>query len=296
VTAELQEVRDEALRVVFATVRDRLLTLAVGAADWGAYRLSHASRRLLLDKVLRAYRAFEDDIFIVAYPKSGTTWTQMIVYQLTTDGNMDIPHIDAVSPHLEETFLTRQISGLPRPRVLKTHLSYRRVPKGSGRYIYMIRDGRDVAVSYWNQLRWRFPEFEPFFARFLTGLRPYGSWFEHVEEWTANRDHLNVHLVKYEDLVADLESGIREIAKFLDIEIDEREFPRILNNCTFESMKTNEAKFNLHMRDYTRAQLQMIRQGKTGAWRDLIAGKDLESYHATFDRRLRNPIFDAYKT
>jgi hypothetical protein len=34
-----------------------------------------------------------DDIFIVTYPRSGTTWMQMILYQLTTDGALDFPHI-----------------------------------------------------------------------------------------------------------------------------------------------------------------------------------------------------------
>ena len=28
-------------------------------------------------------------IFIVTFPKSGTTWMEMIMYQLTTDGNME---------------------------------------------------------------------------------------------------------------------------------------------------------------------------------------------------------------
>ncbi len=33
-----------------------------------------------------------DDIFIVTYPRSGTTWMQMILYQLTTDGTMGLAH------------------------------------------------------------------------------------------------------------------------------------------------------------------------------------------------------------
>lgn len=42
-----------------------------------------------------------DDIFIVTYPRSGTTWMQMILYQLTTDGNIDFANIYQVSPWLE---------------------------------------------------------------------------------------------------------------------------------------------------------------------------------------------------
>ena len=45
--------------------------------------------------------AAPDDIFVVTYPRSGTTWTQMILYQLTTDGRMDFAHITQVCPWFE---------------------------------------------------------------------------------------------------------------------------------------------------------------------------------------------------
>src|ERR1019366_6253139 len=42
-----------------------------------------------------------NDIYIVSYPRSGTTWLQMILYQLTTDGNMDFDHITEFVPFFE---------------------------------------------------------------------------------------------------------------------------------------------------------------------------------------------------
>ena len=40
----------------------------------------------------------ECDIFVVTYLKSGTTWMQVILHNLLTDGNMDFNHIYDVSP------------------------------------------------------------------------------------------------------------------------------------------------------------------------------------------------------
>src|SRR5260221_11642986 len=48
------------------------------------------------------YRSSRDDIFIVTYPKSGTTWMQMILYQLITSGEMDIKHIGHLLPDWDE--------------------------------------------------------------------------------------------------------------------------------------------------------------------------------------------------
>src|SRR5206468_68583 len=41
------------------------------------------------------YSPRPDDLFIVSFPKSGTTLLQMILYQMTTAGEMDFPHIDS---------------------------------------------------------------------------------------------------------------------------------------------------------------------------------------------------------
>ena len=111
----------------------------------------------------------------MTYPRSGTTWTQMILYQLTTDGRMDFAHITQVCPWFERALKAgRDLDALPAPRVFKSHLTYRRIPKGPCRYIYVARDGKDVAVSYYHFYRSHMGykgTFEEFFERFLTGER-----------------------------------------------------------------------------------------------------------------------------
>jgi len=59
-----------------------------------------------------------DDIFIVTYPRSGTTWMQMILYQLTTDGSMDFPHIAEYCPWFERSLRSaRGFETRPAPRI-----------------------------------------------------------------------------------------------------------------------------------------------------------------------------------
>jgi hypothetical protein len=253
------------------------------------------------------YEGSPDDLFIVTYPKSGTTWIQMIVYQLTTDGEIGFGHIDEVSPHLEETLVPmgRGISDLPgRPRVVKSHLSYRDIPKGPGRYIYGTRNGLDVAVSYYHQsLKWPPRNQRPldqFFRRFMAGKVPYGSWFEHVAGWLRNEQGLHVLVVNYEELSADLEAGVRRIADFCGITIDPAALPRILERSSFAFMREHEARFAIERRMLPKPQpaaagTGFIRQGRVGGWREELDAAAASEFQREFDRWLRDVGDDRFR-
>ncbi|HTL55014.1 MAG TPA: sulfotransferase domain-containing protein [Candidatus Limnocylindrales bacterium] len=213
-----------------------------------------------------------DDIFIVTYPRSGTTWMQMILYQLTTDGNMDIPHIAQHCPWFERSLRSGcGFENFSAPRIFKSHLSYRAIPKGPGRYIYVARDGRDVAVSYYNLYR-NYNQyqgsFDEFFWRFMRGKLHYGSWFEHVEGWRKHRHDLNILFLSYEELRRDLEGCIRRISAFCQIKVPEETLPRIVERCSFDFMKQHERKFDpaLEMLWENGTQLEsFLRVGTAGA-------------------------------
>lgn len=262
--------------------------------------LRTSSRKLRLAQMFLRYEGERDDIFIVAYPKSGTTWMQMILYQLTTDGRMTLNHIDDFSPHLEESFVDsgRWINDVPKPRIIKSHLEYKKAPKGPGRYIYVMRNGLDVAVSFYHQLLHRDPgSFAEFFEQFINGRVPYGSWFAHVKEWTDNPDRLNVLLVSYEDLVSDLEASVRKICTFCDIEVPAEEWPRIIHNCSFGFMKQHESKFNLAMRvgAQRRSAPELIRQGGVGGWRSYMDTEMLNEYYTVTDHTFHSEALERYR-
>jgi hypothetical protein len=216
------------------------------------------------------YRASAEDIFVVTYPKSGTTWMQQIVWQLLNHGRMDFEHIGRVSPQLEPMLGSRKIvSDLPAPRVVKSHMHYAWIPKGPGRYIYVVRDGKDVAISLFHHLqtgRGFLLPFSKFFESFLAGKVANGSWFKHVTGWLANKNELNVLVVHYEDLIADLEGEIRRVARFCGVPIVEAEMTDILRHCSFEFMQANESKFSPDgtLPKQVRQPAKFIRKGEVG--------------------------------
>ena len=86
----------------------------------------------------------------------GTTWVQEIVWQIYHNGEVNSKRIEDRVPFLEEATNSKasqpDITGLPSPRLIKTHLSYEAIPKGVNKettckYIYVARNPKDTAVS-----------------------------------------------------------------------------------------------------------------------------------------------------
>ncbi|HYG65656.1 MAG TPA: sulfotransferase domain-containing protein [Thermoanaerobaculia bacterium] len=216
------------------------------------------------------FKVRPDDIFVATYPKSGTTLTQMILYQLTTDGSMDFPHVDAVMPFYELEFmrgLPARFEALPSPRVFKSHLLREHLPD-QARYIYVTRNLEDVAVSAYHHyclvtgVENDFTLYTEAFAQ--GGVPMFNSWVRHFESWWPRRNDPNVLFLRYEEMVRDLEGAVRRIAGFCGIPVDEAAMPRILERCGLEFMKRHEDKFDPRFHRISGHQGVFIRKGGTG--------------------------------
>jgi hypothetical protein len=180
----------------------------------------------------------------------------MILHQMTApECGLDFDHITAVSPWFERIsewagtgeIAQRHVAQLPSPRVFKTHLRYDRLEPFGCRYIYVVRDGRDVAKSNYHFLRHQAQSYADFFATyFLPGTMhgAYGSWFTHVADWRRNEQARRVLFVSYEQLRADLASEVGRIARFCELQLSPARVDDVVRLCSFESMKKNEHKFD----------------------------------------------------
>jgi hypothetical protein len=256
----------------------RLLGMVAALLQWLGDLLRGAGGRTQLFNLRRfAFVPRPDDIFIVTYPRSGTTWMQMILYQLTTDGNMDFPHIYEYCPEFERSALSAGgFEARPSPRLFKSHLPFHQIPKGPCKYIYVVRDGRDVAVSYYHLYRSHYGyrgTFEEFFDRFMRGRVDAGSWFAHVKGWWRHRHDRNVLCLRYEELLGDLEGTIRKIIAFCGLPVREDRFPSILERCSFALMKPHESQFDPLVGKLWEQGLQLgafLRRGQAGEGKERL--------------------------
>jgi hypothetical protein len=223
----------------------------------------------------------------------------MILYQLTTDGRMDFAHITQVCPWFERSLKDgTAFEALPAPRVFKSHLSYRKIPKGPCKYIYVVRDGKDVAVSYYHFYVTHMSfkgTFDEFFQRFLDGQVLYGSWFKHVRRWWKHRDDPNVLFLCYEELLADLPGSLRRISAFCGLQIAPERWPGILQRCSFAFMKQHENQFDPLLAMLYERGFQphaFLRKGQTGGWRDQLSIRQARRFDRTCCRRLGHLALD----
>ena len=134
------EARRELLRE-----RERKEQLAVALLST-RNRLMHAEDST---RIGRSFSPKSDDVFVVTYPKCGTTWVTQIVHSLR-GGTMDFDDINEVAPWDTMAHFCGQDVNAPQawaPRLFKSHETREHVAKG-GRYIYVARNPLDAFVSF----------------------------------------------------------------------------------------------------------------------------------------------------
>ncbi|CAG2175816.1 unnamed protein product [Oppiella nova] len=192
------------------------------------------------------YKPMDNDVFIVSYPKCGTTWTQQILYLLLNDGvppnktilfSKSIPFLELCAPEAPRDRDRHLIRGF------KTHLPSHLAPYDKcAKYIYC-----DFPLLPCH-------DFNGFFKLFMSGQTGYGDYFDHLMGWYERHRHSdNVLIVHFEDLKADLEAEVKRIARFISDDSYERLVSHktfaenVLKFSTFDFMKTST---NEHMKQF----------------------------------------------
>ncbi|EHA8586863.1 Flavonol 3-sulfotransferase [Cocos nucifera] len=224
------------------------------------------------------FKARPDDLFLVSFPKSGTTWLKALTFAIMTRKQYTLarhpllslnPH-DCVA-HMDELFATCQASKLetlPSPRILATHMPYSWLPDSvaisSGcKIIYICRDPKDALISYWHfsqqssSSEVKQNSLMEAFENFCEGRFPFGPIWDHVLEcWRERlRRPEKVLFVKYEEMLEEPVANVKTLAEFVGCPFSEEEekgqmVEEIIRLCSFENMKSlevNKSGNHVHM-------------------------------------------------
>jgi hypothetical protein len=255
----------------------------------------------------RGLTVFPDDVFLVSYPRSGNTWTRFLIGNLLhPDQPISFANVEAVIPEIYFNS-DRSLRNHPRPRLLKSHESFQPLYK---RVIYITRDPRDVAVSFYHHhvKAGNLPDgysMDEYVPRFVAGeFDPaFGSWGENVQSWLAIRDgNTDFLLLQYEQMLQDPEQALRKIGDFLAARSFEnlntssqiRRAVELSSSDRMRALEKQQSKDWVLTRS-TRQDKPFVRSAKQGEWRKTLsraAAQHIENAWGGTMQRLGYPLSD----
>lgn len=253
-------------------------------------------------------------VWLASYPRSGNTWTRLALRSLQSGGeDFELDDVsdfggmltgsDLVDRTLEvDTGLLTQAetlelrpdlhaelcAGADPPRITKTHDAWVRTPSGRPLFdaaythaaIYLVRDPRDVAVSWARFTGSSIDASIRFLGDSRSGLshgegsrgvqvhQPMGSWSDHVRSWidTSGLDPL---VVRYEDMLADPAAGLARIARHIGWEVSPEAIASAVQTTEFNRLADKEKRRGF--RERAVRTVSFFHSGKAGTWRDMLS-------------------------
>ena len=189
---------------------------------------------------------FDDDVFIVSYPRSGNTWFRFLLGHLLFHKKVNFINMDDIVPDIYKKN-NNDLKKIKRPRYLKSHHPFdSRYPK----VIYIVRNPKDVLISnYYYYLKFhpndKKASFNAYYKEFMNkGVNDFGNWGSNVESWLINREHIKngFHLCYYEDLLKNTYHEIKKIIKFLNLNISSNRILKAIDYASLNNMQRIEKK------------------------------------------------------
>jgi hypothetical protein len=208
-----------------------------------------------------------EDIFIVAYPKSGATWFQNLIAGAIYGVDTKFSPPALVHDLTPDVHYSRYYRRYATPMFFKSHAlpcpQYRRV-------VYLLRDGRDVMVSY-HHYREVIDKTKIDFLEFVspeTDLFPC-HWRQHVDAWTENPHAAHILVIKYEDLICEPLKQLERFCGFAGIAREPNHLHAVVQANAFHNLREKEAQMGFGRPDHAvETGPFFFRRGVVGSYKD----------------------------
>lgn len=262
-------------------------------------------------------------VWLASYPKSGNTWVRMflanyllgsadtpvsindahrlgigdsvsVAYRKANHGRYDVEdrlgHLQ-----LRDKVIRGVASNGADVNFMKTHnvndvaFGTRLIdPAYSRAAVYIVRDPRDVTVSYARHYGQTPSEAcrsisdpnNTVMADATSVMQYLGDWSDHVRGWTRARG-FNVQTMRYEDMKADPAQAFRQLLTFLGMPVDPSKLERAIAFSSFDELKKQETTDGFIERSPNAS--QFFHTGKSRQWEGVLSDEDtafLEQKHA----------------
>jgi Sulfotransferase domain len=267
-------------------------------------------------------------VWLASYPKSGNTWLRAFLHNYIAEPEKpySINRLIDFSVSESNALFYQKYDARPasayaiaevqrmRPLVhrdftelhpdlvfVKTHnasLSVHGVPLCTPEVtqgaIYIVRDPRDVAVSYSHYTGRSLDKIIDFMGKAQAANRGtdvqvfemLGSWSAHVDLWTRHRNP-KLLVLRYEDMLEQPQASFGKVAGFLGDQADPARLDRAIRFSAFEALQAQEAEHG-YVANAADSSAPFFRRGQAGQWRAVLSSAQrlrLETDHAAMMER-----------
>jgi len=241
-------------------------------------------------KQLKSYLK-QNDYFFISYPKCGRSWLKLILCDMVYIQNPKEKRIDDVStevlykvddkiPRMLFTHDDDPMYKKPSELVLDKSVYYK------SNVIFLVRDPRDVIVSWYFEYKYRVnesskrPEIQTddiftFLKNEAGGLATIINFYNN---WLLASSHIKKFMIlRYEDLMTDTEKELHKLLDFIGIQnhISPKNLLRAIENNSFERVKKREIDGDIKNGSNKvsefggiKDQERKARKGKVGGYKD----------------------------
>ena len=185
------------------------------------------------------------------------------------------------------------VMNIEEPCVIKVHDAYTHNNVGQPLFpasitkgvVYLVRNPLDIAVSYAHHANQSIgktienmsdvhhmllPQNDQLYPNLRQRLL---SWNMHVTSW-SDSPHVNILLLRYEDLSTHTLEVLQKLVQFLDWDIDEKRLERAVTFSAFDLLKSQETENGFNGRQATAC--SFFRKGKIDAWKGALNDQQIE--------------------
>lgn len=257
----------------------------------------------------------QDDIWVVSYPKSGSTWTQEMLWLICNNLNYEtaksikLPiryqflETDGVMS-LKDNDTLKQLSEMLSPRFIKSHLPVSLLPEqiwtAQPKMLYVHRNPKAVTVSFYHHmatLRGYRGTMADFVRSTVRDLQWFAPYHQHVIEYNELAYLDNVLIITYEEMKKNLRSVVEKVCTFVGKEYNDDQIKKLLDHLSFESMRNNTAVNNQQYIEKVLAEndrshelgdpnRRFIRKGKVDGWKEELSQEMADDIDAWTKRKV----------